>query len=85
MVARFAGFLDKISFHQEGRTIDPIEPHWFKLVPDPCNGDKMIHEYRGGYIFSLLLGGNEMFQDFKRILFRRLLGGKGEAGLEGVR
>jgi len=34
---------------QEGRTIDPIEPHWFKLVPDPYNGGKMIHEYRGGY------------------------------------
>merc|ERR1719381_440682 len=34
---------------QEGRTVDPIEPHWFKLVPDPYNGGKMIHEYRGGY------------------------------------
>ena len=32
---------------QEGRTVDPIEPHWFKLVPDPYNGNKMIHEYRG--------------------------------------
>ena len=32
---------------QEGRTVDPIEPHWFKLVPDPYNGGKMIHEYRG--------------------------------------
>ena len=32
---------------QEGRSVDPIEPHWFKLVPDPYNGGKMIHEYRG--------------------------------------
>ena len=57
--------LVEISFQQEGRSIDPIEPLWFKLVPDPYNGGKMIHEYRGGY-FSLSClgwsGGNETFK-----------------------
>ena len=44
---QFSQIEDKKCILQEGRTVDPIEPHWFKLVPDPYNGGKMIHEYRG--------------------------------------
>ena len=44
---QFSQIEDKNCILQEGRTVDPIEPHWFKLVPDPYNGGKMIHEYRG--------------------------------------
>ena len=42
---QFSQIEDKNCILQEGRTVDPIEPHWFKLVPDPYNGNKMIHEY----------------------------------------
>ena len=47
--------LVEISFQQEGRSIDPIEPLWFKLVPDPYNGGKMIHEYRGDDVLPPVL------------------------------
>ena len=50
---QFSQIEDKNCILQEGRTVDPIEPHWFKLVPDPYNGGKMIHEYRGDVLWFL--------------------------------
>ena len=50
---QFSQIGDKNCILQEGRTVDPIEPHWFKLVPDPYNGGKMIHEYRGDVLWFL--------------------------------
>jgi len=34
---------------QEGREFTPPQPTWFRTVPDPLNGGKLIHEYQGGY------------------------------------
>ena len=64
---------------QEGRTVDPIEPHWFKLVPDPYNGGKMIHEYRGAGSLHLVNTplGVGMFVKF--VIFCHFSGGYWEA------
>ena len=34
---------------QEGRSIEPHQPIWFKRVKDDQNGEKLIHSYQGGY------------------------------------
>lgn len=34
---------------QEGREYTEVLPVWFRQVPDPHQGGKMIHEYQGGY------------------------------------
>ena len=77
---QFSQIEDKNCILQEGRTVDPIEPHWFKLVPDPYNGGKMIHEYRGDVSLFMQHWAKKMSL-LSRIFaltfssFRRLLGG----------
>jgi len=34
---------------QEGREYEGPKPTWYRAVPDPHNGGKLIHEYQGGY------------------------------------
>ena len=77
---QFSQIEDKYCILQEGRVVDPIEPHWFKLVPDPYNGGKMIHEYRGDVSLFMQHWAKKMSL-LSRIFaltfssFRRLLGG----------
>ena len=34
---------------QEGRTLEPYQPTWFRRVKDSQNGERLIHAYSGGY------------------------------------
>lgn len=41
--------LDTEIANQEGRTVQPYTPTWYKQVPDEYNGGKLIFTYQGGY------------------------------------